>query len=268
MGIAEQLGKTDAGFATVAAFPELRKLPIVIGEFDPEGCAACQGPSSAIATAPCTRATPRRASRGSIDLAEKHGVHLEGALTWAFEFENQPYFAGFRVLSTNGVDLPVLNVFRMLGRMGGQRLRVTSSDDPGVEAMRAGGRPRTSRTSRPSRASRAGVSRSSSGTTTTTTWRAGAPTSPSRSRACRSATAACASGTTGSTGSTATPSSAGRRWARPPSPTPEQHAELARAGQLAEIAPAAPLDVRGGKAALRLVLPRQAVSLLVLEPEP
>ena len=53
----------------------------------------------------------------------------------------------------------------------------------------------------------------------------------------------------------------------PQPPTPEQHAALARAGQLAEV-PAAPLDVRGGKASLRLVLPRQAVSLLVLEPEP
>ena len=31
------------------------------------------------------------------DLADKHGVNLEGALTWAFEFEDQPYFAGFRV---------------------------------------------------------------------------------------------------------------------------------------------------------------------------
>ena len=25
------------------------------------------------------------------DLAERHGVNLEGALTWAFEFEDQPY---------------------------------------------------------------------------------------------------------------------------------------------------------------------------------
>ena len=52
------------------------------------------------------------------DLAERHGVNLEGALTWAFEFEDQPYFAGFRVLATNGINLPVFNVFRMFSRMG------------------------------------------------------------------------------------------------------------------------------------------------------
>ena len=38
-------------------------------------------------------------------------MNLEGALTWAFEFEDEPYFAGFRALSTNQIDLPVLNVF-------------------------------------------------------------------------------------------------------------------------------------------------------------
>ena len=44
---------------------------------------------------------------------------LEGSFTWAFELEDQPYFTGFRVLATGGIDLPVLNVFRMLGLMGG-----------------------------------------------------------------------------------------------------------------------------------------------------
>ena len=60
------------------------------------------------------------------DLADRHGVNLEGALTWAFEFEDQPYFAGFRALATNGIDLPVLNVFRMFSRMGGERVAATS----------------------------------------------------------------------------------------------------------------------------------------------
>ena len=60
------------------------------------------------------------------DLADKHGVNLEGALTWAFEFEDQPYFAGFRSLATNGIDKPVLNVFRMFSQMSGERLAVES----------------------------------------------------------------------------------------------------------------------------------------------
>ena len=58
------------------------------------------------------------------DLAARHGVNFEGAVTWAFEFEDQPYFDGFRDLATNGIDKPVLNVFRMFGLMRGDRLEV------------------------------------------------------------------------------------------------------------------------------------------------
>lgn len=72
-------------------------------------------------------------------LADRHGVNLEGALTWAFEFEDQPYFAGQRVLASNGIDLPVLNVFRMFSKMSGLRLQTSSSGEvPLDEIMRAG----------------------------------------------------------------------------------------------------------------------------------
>ena len=69
------------------------------------------------------------------DLADKHGVNLEGALTWAFEFEDQPYFAGFRALASNGIDLPVLNVFRMFSKMSGQRLAVESDGAVPLDAI-------------------------------------------------------------------------------------------------------------------------------------
>jgi len=52
-------------------------------------------------------------------------VNLLGAVNWSFEFEDQPWFAGFRSLATNGVDKPVLNVFRMLGMMKGRRVEVS-----------------------------------------------------------------------------------------------------------------------------------------------
>ncbi len=44
MGIANQLRNIDTGFATIASYPALKNTPIVIGESDPDGCAACQGP--------------------------------------------------------------------------------------------------------------------------------------------------------------------------------------------------------------------------------
>ena len=56
-------------------------------------------------------------------------MNLEGALTWAFTFVGQPWFAGYRQLATNGVDLPVLNVFRMFARLGPEEIEASSSGE-------------------------------------------------------------------------------------------------------------------------------------------
>jgi len=139
MGIANQLQNIDSGFAAVAEFPELKGTPIVIGECDPEGCAACQGPQLGYRNSTMYSSYTAASFARAYELADKYGVNFEGALTWAFEFENEPYFAGFRVLASNGIDLPVLNVFRMFGKMSGTRLAVTSTADPGLETVRTHG---------------------------------------------------------------------------------------------------------------------------------
>jgi xylan 1,4-beta-xylosidase len=126
MGIANQLRTVEDGFRIVASFPELKGKPIVIGESDPEGCAACQGPSLAYRNGTMYSSYTAAVFARKHELAEKHGVNLEGALTWAFEFEDQPYFAGFRTLASNGLDKPVLNVFRMFSQMKGRRIKAES----------------------------------------------------------------------------------------------------------------------------------------------
>ena len=54
-----------------------------------------------------------------LKLAERYQANIEGMLTWAFEFEDQQYFEGFRTLATNGIDKPILNLFRMAGLLRG-----------------------------------------------------------------------------------------------------------------------------------------------------
>ena len=79
----------------------------------------------------------------AMELAARDGVNLEGALTWAFEFEDQPLFAGFCALASDGLDLPVLNVFRMFGKKwAGQRLVMHSSAGLDAETIRLHGRAR------------------------------------------------------------------------------------------------------------------------------
>jgi len=55
-----------------------------------------------------------------------------------------------------------------------------------------------------------------------------------------------------------------QRMGSPQHPTPQQYAELERAGQLAHGEPIAPIQIRDGVVTLNLRLPRQAVSLLVV----
>lgn len=142
MGIAEQLRDVDQGFGVVASFPELKNKPIIIGECDPEGCAACSsrvykqnGYRNGTMYSSYTAASFPRI----YDLAAKHGVNLAGIVTWAFEFEDQPWFDGFRDLATNGVEKPVLNVFRMFGLMGETRVDARSSGQVGLDAVMAQG---------------------------------------------------------------------------------------------------------------------------------
>lgn len=131
MNMGAQLRDIDKGFEIVASYPELKGLPIVIGESDPEGCAACSEadyPHNAYRNGTMYAAYTAAAFARKYDLANHYGVNLLGAVTWGFEFENQAWFAGFRDMATNGVDKPVLNVFRMFGMMQGSRVEVNQDD--------------------------------------------------------------------------------------------------------------------------------------------
>jgi xylan 1,4-beta-xylosidase len=130
MGIRRQLTAIEQGFKIVASFPEWRRTPIILGESDPEGCAACsaeKNPQNSYRNGPLYGAYTVEVLNSILALENQEQVNFLGAVTWAFEFEDQPPFAGFRELATDGVDKPVLNAFRMLGLLGNERVRASSS---------------------------------------------------------------------------------------------------------------------------------------------
>ena len=138
MGIANNLQNGDNGFKVVASFPKFKDLPIILSESDPEGCAACSArfsPQNAYRNGTLYASYTATAMKELTELARRDGVNLEGQLTWAFEFEGQPYFEGFRDLATNGVDKPILNFFRMAGQLGGNRIKVSSSGSQPTDAI-------------------------------------------------------------------------------------------------------------------------------------
>ena len=129
MNMGRQLKDIEAGFKTVASYPQLKNIPVIIGESDPEGCAACgmaTNPENAYRNGTMYSSYTAASFARKYLLADQYKVNFKGAVSWSFEFENQPWFYGFRDLATNGVDKPVLNVFRMFGMMKGNRVTLTS----------------------------------------------------------------------------------------------------------------------------------------------
>ena len=264
MGVSSQLRAISNGFAIVASFPELKKTPIILGESDPEGCAACSA-----------RLTPHNAYRNgtvyssytaeqlarTYQLADLHGVNLLGAVTWAFEFEDQPSFDGFRSLATNGVDKPVLNVFRMLGRMGGQRLALSSSGGLAVEAVRDGG----VREKADIMALASGRDRE----VAVLVWNYHDDDGPGPAADVDLVLSGLPAGSPLLTHYRIDRdhSNASTRWqgmGSPQQPTDAQSRELEQAGQLQTLGAAGRVTVADGRVSVRFSLPRQGVSLLTL----
>jgi xylan 1,4-beta-xylosidase len=130
MGIAAQLKAVEQGFQIVASFPEWAHTPIVLGESDPEGCAACSAkdnPQNSYRNGPLYASYTAESLYNIAALAKREHIEFLAAVNWSFEFEDQPYFAGFREMASNGLDKPVLNAFRMLGLLSDQRVLVTSA---------------------------------------------------------------------------------------------------------------------------------------------
>ena len=267
MGLGTELRAAQTGFKIVAASAKYRNIPIVLSEADPEGCAACsakQNPANGYRNGPQYPSYTAAAMKGLFDLAAEYKVNLTGMITWAFEFENSPYFEGYRTLSTNGVDQPVMNVFRMAAYFNGQRVAATSSaglkaddiaassvhEQPEIDAFATKSAHEAAvmlwdyhDDDVPSRAAQATVKI------------AGIPAGVKRVRLEHFRI-------------DDTHSNAYTAWkamGSPQQPTQEQYAQLHGAGQLQLLTSPEWLDVKDGAVTVSTDLPRQATSLLHLE---
>ncbi|MEK7781465.1 MAG: beta-xylosidase [Verrucomicrobiota bacterium] len=264
MGIANQLRTINDGFALVASYPELKNTPIIIGECDPEGCAACQGAQLGYRNGTMYSSYTAASFGRFQEIADRRGVNLDAALTWAFTFEDQPPFAGFRQLASCGINLPVLNVFKMFSQMRGQRVAVTSDAAVPLDAIIKSG----VRLSADVAALAAGDAKQlavlvwhyhdddvsgpdanvklaldglalKDGNATLTHYRIDADHSNSYE--------------------------AWKRMGSPQQPTPEQFKQLEKSGQLAMLGKPESVRIQSGKTSLEMKLPRQAVALVLLE---
>lgn len=142
MGLGTQLNNIDENLRLISEFPALRGTHAVIGESDPEGCAACSArihPQNAYRNGPLYGVYLVEHIMRTYELSRRWGIEIDGAVTWAFLFEDQPYFDGFRDLATNGIDKAVMNAFRMLGKLGGEWIAASSSHGLTLEQIMSSG---------------------------------------------------------------------------------------------------------------------------------
>ena len=264
MSISNQLRAISNGFQIVASFPELKSKPIVIGESDPEGCAACSmatNPENAYRNGTMYSSYTAAQLARTYELADLHGVNLLGSVTWAFEFEDQPYFAGFRDLATNGIDKPVLNVFRMLGMMRGERLAVKSSSAATTEGIRDNGVREAADVN--ALAARDGRNLS------ILLWNYHDDDLPAAAAQVEITVENAQNGQPTLThyridGERSNSYAAWQKMGSPAAPTQTQQRALESAGQLQRLEPAKRVRVADGRLTLTVQLPRQGVSLLTL----
>ena len=264
MGIAAQLKEIDRGFGLIASFPELKDTPIIIGESDPEGCAACQGNDVSYRNGTMYSSYTAASFARKHDLAARHGVNFEGALSWSFTFEDQAYFAGFRQMASNGIDLPVLNVLRMFSMMDGERVAAESSGQiPLDEILEKGVRDQPDIGT---------LASTRDGRLAVMVWHYHDDDLPGPD-------ARVALDIDGFPSSVTTAvlthyrvdffhSNAYIEWQRmgsPVAPNERQYAQLEEASKLATVADPEKITLDQGNAALKFELPRQGVSLLIFE---
>jgi xylan 1,4-beta-xylosidase len=264
MGIANQLRTIDQGFRMVASYPELKNTPIVIGESDPEGCAACQGDQLGYRNGTMYSSYTAASFARELDLADRHHVNFRAALTWAFEFENEPYFAGFRALATEGIDLPVLNTFRLFNKMSGQRVAAESDGAVPLETMlRRGvrGKPDVS-----------ALASLDGNKLCVLVWHYHDDDLPGPDADVQLTLTNLPKGNSGISARQFQidhdHSNAYALWQKmgsPQKPDAKQYAQLERAGHLAEIHAPELVRSQSGATSVNFKLPRQAVSLLVIE---
>lgn len=264
MNMSPQLRDINAGMQMAAAYPETKDLPLIVGESDPEGCAACgmaTNPSNAYRNGTMYSSYTAATFARKYLLADENHANLLGAVSWSFEFEDQPWFYGFRDLATNGVDKPVLNVFRMFGKMKGQRLKVQSNRMyPLQEVMTSSVRGSTD----------IGALASKEGNTAAVmVWNyhdedKQAPAEPVSISLSNIAGKKIKMVEYRIDNDHSNSYEVWKKMGSPQNPTPQQIATLEKAGMLQIIGKPSNIKVLNGRADIKIQLPRQAVSLLQL----
>ncbi|MCJ7550710.1 MAG: beta-xylosidase [Anaerolineae bacterium] len=120
---------TQTGYDVISKYPGLNKLECILSEIDPDGWAAGGAWDNVNLNFRNTEYYPSFVA-ASFDKVSRFAREKQWdlrLLSWAFMFVGERCFEGTRTFSTQGIDKPILNLYRMYANMGDQEISFESS---------------------------------------------------------------------------------------------------------------------------------------------
>jgi xylan 1,4-beta-xylosidase len=128
------LSDVQVGRAIIGKYPAFKDLECILSEIDPDGWAAGGAWDNVNLNFRNTEyyASYVAAAFDKVSTFARRESWDVRLLSWAFMFVGERCFEGTRTFSTQGIDKPILNLFRMYARMGTQAVRFesTGAQDP------------------------------------------------------------------------------------------------------------------------------------------
>jgi xylan 1,4-beta-xylosidase len=125
----------------VAEFPQYHDLPAIVDECDagvPAHYSFYDNANFAFQNTEYYPVFQVKLMKKLLDLNERETVQVEQATSWSFYFEGERYFEGTRAfLTAGGIEKPLLNAYRALGRLGTTRLPASSDAEVSVDELDA-----------------------------------------------------------------------------------------------------------------------------------
>jgi xylan 1,4-beta-xylosidase len=136
------LREVRAALGAVAEHERFRDLPCIVDECDasvPAHWGVYDNANFAYRNSEYFAVFQCKLMKKLLDLDARSDAHVHQATTWSFYFEGERFFEGTRSLFTaQGIEKPVLNAYRMLGRLGDTRLAAESSHAWSLDRLDAG----------------------------------------------------------------------------------------------------------------------------------
>lgn len=128
------LSYIQTGYDIIAKYPGLAQLECVLSEIDPDGWAGGGAWDNPVLNFRNTEYYPSFVA-AAFDRVTRFGQQHQWdvkLLSWAFLFVGERCFEGTRAFSTQGIDKPILNLFKMYAKMGSQQIAFesTAAKDP------------------------------------------------------------------------------------------------------------------------------------------